>query len=141
MRDTRRHDFPGAWDPDFVRTGLAVSNVLVTENGVQAELKNLAGHSFPTADPSRVLELTALDSDGMTIGNLRLLRKVPLPRLRDDGDTVLRPGETRLVSIPTDGTPDQLVIQFLQLGVLPADIDPSIRDMHQQAIEVFRQSL
>lgn len=141
VRQVRRHTFTGAWDVELVRGSVRVLDVRREGDRVLVRVENLAGHAVPTAEPARALELVVLDADQAVIGAVELARKVPLPRLREEGDTSLRPAEERLIEIPITGEPAQLRVRFLQLRYLPGGVEPSVRTAHQRPIEIVRRSI
>jgi hypothetical protein len=109
----RRHSFPGGWDDAFVKTGFELGEMTRGPDGIRGTLTNLAGHRFPTADPSRALILTArfFDAQGNEVAKTehRIERKVRLPAGKELGDNTLRPGEKRAVLLPLKDTPPERV--------------------------------
>lgn len=101
-RPGRRHTWPGGWDDTLVREGLGVEVVDRSPGRVVLALENRAGHRFPTAEPLRAVSVRAVQ-DGRIVAEARIERRVPLPRLRDEGDTTLAPGETRAITLAWEG--------------------------------------
>ncbi len=99
VRKGRRHTFPGAWDADFARTSLAVSQVVRTAAGVSLTLTNLTGHNLPTADPMRALRVE-LVFNGSVIASTLLERVIRTPAYAEERDTTLLPGEARVIRLP-----------------------------------------
>lgn len=103
IRESRQHTFPGAWDDDFVRSALGISEPAMTADGLTFTLTNRAGHRFPSGEPGRALLISASiqskDGQEMALIEERIERKVRLPSGRDLGDNTLLPGEQRIISL------------------------------------------
>lgn len=101
VREGRQHTFPGAWDDDFVRSALEISNPKFTADGVEITLTNRAGHRLPSGEPGRALLVEArfIGADGRELAMVqtRIERKITLPSGRDLGDSTLLPGEQRTI--------------------------------------------
>lgn len=111
-RTGHRHTWHGAWNDEMVRSGLRVE---ARRDGADAvvTLTNLAGHNLPSGDPARALVVRSGGYEAV------LARRVPLPRLIDQWDTSLLPGETREIRLKLEG-PVQVAFQrlrFLEVGV------------------------
>jgi len=130
VRAGRTHTFPGAWSDEMVSSGLTISEARRQDDAIVLRLTNEAGHRFPSGEPGRALIISAVfrDAAGATLGDaeVRIERRVVLPVGRERGDTTLRPGETRTVSLPIPGsvvadTTDAVVqVVFDRLANLPA---------------------
>ena len=108
MRVSKKHTFPGGWSDELVASGVTVSGIRWTEDGIELSVTNESGHRFPTGEPGRALIISAvfLDDAGLETGRqeIRIERRVVLPVGRELGDTTLLPGETRIVSLQTPST-------------------------------------
>jgi len=93
------HAFPGAWDDELLADALRVRGLSRADGAVIVEVENLTGHSLPTAEPARALVLRLLDVDGGVVDEVALLRRVPLPKLVDEGDDRLGPAEVRAITL------------------------------------------
>lgn len=113
VRTSRRHNFPGGWDDELVRSAISVEAVSRVDGGVEVVLRNLAGHGVPTSEPARALVVRAT-AEGVHAEAV-LARRIPMPRLRDLGDTSLRPGETRSVRLEVPPGPVQVLVRFERL--------------------------
>jgi len=87
------HTWHGAWDEEMLRSGLS-TEAWREGDEVVVRLENLAGHNYPTGDPARALVVRAGNNE------IVLARRVPLPRLVDEGDNTLLPGERREIRLP-----------------------------------------
>lgn len=102
-RDGRRHVFLGAWNDDFLREGLGIELT-----GRTLRLTNRAGHRYPTAEPLRSLWVRVEGRRGDTVV---ASREIPLARhlkpgtMKDEWDTTLAPGETRVIDLSLAGDP------------------------------------
>lgn len=101
----RQHTFRGAWDAEFARSALTVSDVERTASGVSLTLHNLAGHNLPTADPMRALRVEVV-GNGKVLAATLLERVIRTPAYVEERDTTLLPGESRRISlaVPSGGT-------------------------------------
>ena len=94
VRESRRHTFPGAWDDDFVRSALDVSEPTLTDRGVEITLTNRAGHRLPAVSRTPLVnasfETRAAKSGVVEQRNRR--RQMPSGRDRRQHPS---PGETR----------------------------------------------
>lgn len=97
------HTFPGAWDDALLADALRVQGMSRTDGAVIVEVENRTGHNLPTAEPARALVLRLLDADGGVVDEVALLRRVPLPKLIDEGDDRLRPAEVRAIALADPG--------------------------------------
>jgi hypothetical protein len=96
------HDFPGAWDDDFVRAAIRLDGIERTGSGVRVYLENLAGHRFPSSDPARSLVVRARLStaDGHPAeATARVERRVEFPSYTERWDHTLAPGERRALDL------------------------------------------
>lgn len=102
VRAGHQHNFAGGWDDDMVRSGVTVVDIARVEAGVVVRLRNEAGHRNPTNDPARALVVRVRPHTASGPGEATevvLSRLIPLPKVRDAGDTTLGPGETRSVLV------------------------------------------
>jgi hypothetical protein len=104
------HRFAGAWDDETVRGSVQIIDIAHIEAGVRVRIRNRAGHNVPTGDPSRALVVRGGGEEVV------LARRIPLPRLVDEGDTSLLPGETRDVLLPADTDEVEVVFQRLRFA-------------------------
>ena len=110
------HTWHGAWNDEMVRSGLVI-DAKRDGDGVVVTLENRAGHNFPSGDPARALVVRSGETEVV------LARRVPLPRLIDEGDSSLLPAEIRELRLPPGRI--QVVFQrlrFLELGVDSDDL-------------------
>ena len=117
VRKGRRHLFRGAWDDAFAATAVRVE----MDAAGRLVLTNEAGHRFPTADPARLVRVTASALvGGTTVESIeeRIERRVKLPRLVDIVDTTLGPMERRELHFRFRRRPDAWRVQvvFDRLG-------------------------
>ena len=106
-RPGRRHTFPGAWDADFLRGAVRIVAAEREGEELVITVRNETGHAIPTADPARAVRVGASAWQGDTLLDRQhqlIARRVPLPRLRDEGDEVLAPAETRTVRVRLSGS-------------------------------------
>jgi hypothetical protein len=119
VRTSHDHRFPGAWDESLLRSAVVLVEAAIVPGAVKVVLRNEAGHNVPSGDPARALIVEA-EAGGRTVEHL-LARRVPLPRLRDEGDSTLRPGETREILLPLPGAEGGATVRlrFDPLAFLP----------------------
>jgi hypothetical protein len=132
VRTGRMHTFPGGWDDNLVRSGLAVGEIRFRDGHIEVPLTNLAGHRFPSGEPARslIIKATVYDGGGKVLEQLesRIERRVKLPVGQELGDNTLAPAEMRNVLIPVSvehihGLARVTVnIVFDRLANLPGDV-------------------
>ena len=136
VRESRRHTFPGAWDDDFVRSALDVSEPTLTDQGVEITLTNRAGHRLPSGEPGRALLVNASfrDASGEELASVeqRIERRVKMPSGRDLGDNTLLPGETRTIPfeavLPEPAAEVVVTIIFDRLANIPSAHDLNLKN-------------
>ena len=115
-RASHNHAMLGAFDADFVRSGIGVEAPILKEQedgGYRGslELVNLTGHRVPTAEPHRSVKvvLSWLGASGERIGGAEsvIQRRVDLDTLTEepDGDNTLAPRERRGLMLVLKGPP------------------------------------
>ncbi len=142
IRTSHTHRFPGAWDDDLVRGAVTIEQVQSAPGVVRVTLQNHAGHDVPTAEPSRALIVRAT-RNGHDIGEAVLRRSIPLPRLRDEGDNSLRPGERRTIDIALpDGLPaTEVSVWFDRLFSPAVPISEDVIPMGHRTVRIAQQAI
>ena len=87
---------------------------------------NRAGHRFPSADPARALVVRLGEQEVV------IARRVPLPKMKDEGDDTLLPAETRAIRMARTG--DEVVVEMQPIRFLPSG-------PRETAVEIVRMDV
>jgi hypothetical protein len=149
VRTVRRHMFDGAWGGQVLWHAVSITHTEIDGSEITITVRNNGGHSVPTADPMRALLVGAVAKEGnnpVDSQYVTLARRVPLPRLRDEGDDVLVAGEERTVTVKLDpeafARADRLYVEVLldRLAFPPPGVDPKTvqRRPNRALVDILR---
>lgn len=108
VRQGRQHVFRGGHDKAFVKTGIAIEDLAVTQEGndlvLSFAMKNQTGHRFPTGEPARYAEIAVevIDAEGKTLQQFplqRIIREVDEHGFIETSDNTILPLERRAFSL------------------------------------------